>query len=78
MATGVDSFHSPDHTSQKFPCLSFLSNWRVDRSISHSPLQQVSISNMVKGNLWNEGFTEPSTYEGMIYYGHLPSLVQWV
>ena len=40
MATGVVPFHIPDHTSPKFPAPSFFWNWRVERSISHSSLQQ--------------------------------------
>lgn len=38
MATGVVPFHTPDHTSPKFPEPNFFWNCRVERSISHSSL----------------------------------------
>ena len=40
MATAVDSFHIPDQTSPKLPWPSFFWNWSVDRSISHSSLEE--------------------------------------
>ena len=53
IATGVVLFHKPSHTSPNCPCPSFLTNLRLDLSISHWSLVLWERPSVTGFSIWN-------------------------